>query len=228
MGSYPNQYSKPAIIVAEPLVSSATQNRLVKDKWRWSTQRALLSCEELNEIRYRFAPGVSDEELLRFVGLVFSKVQPEMHYEFVSDGFYLTTRESRDGTEIVVGEHPQCLHGYRSRSSQGAYRAALVAVRSLIEWRLASYRGGGGGYKWPIHEWGGADLIYGELYDWIKGLGQFTYCRTQNVIELMREAVPDMFAEWEEDGLVLTPIYHTGYNSPGRFTTLQLVPKTSV
>lgn len=228
MGTYPKQYSEAAILVAEGVVKSAVVNRLVHEEWSWKASGSLLPSQELDAIRSRFAPDVREQDVVRFVGLVFSKVLPQVHYEFTSDGFYLAADGNVDARVIAVKELPPCFNGYERYEQiwrQDSYSAALKAVRSLIDWTLASFQESNHG-SWPIDGWGQADLVNGELYRWIKGLGEFGYCRTRNVIEFIREAVPELFDQWEMESLVLTPVYHIMSNGRERFTTLRLVSQS--
>lgn len=225
MGNYPRQYSQPAIQVAEAIVKTAVESRLVKEGWIWKCSGPLLTNQELDAIRLRFAPGVSNSELVRFIGLVFSKVLPQIHYEFTSDGYYVVVDGDAVEPVIIVDPLPTCSTSYEQTWRQGSYQAALAAVRSLIEWRLTSFREVQHQH-WPIGEYGGADLVHGELYRWIKGLGDFDYCRPKNVIEFIRAAVPEMFEQWENAGLILIPRYHVMSNGNERFTSLQLVQQS--
>ncbi len=181
----------------------------------------------LDQIRRQFAPGISDDELVRFVGLVFSKTFPAVHYEFVSDGFHLEIIGPKKARTIVINELPECFQGYDLPWRKESYKAALNAVRALLDWRIISFRGMSKQEQWSAGPTGGGDyLINGELYQWIKGIGEFGYCRTRNVIEFIYAAAPELRTEWEAMGLTLAPRYHVNHSGGGRFTTLRLVPQS--
>lgn len=221
--SYPTQYPLSAIVVAEQLVKMAAETRLKKfDEWHWTCPRYFLSSKELNGIRLRFAPGVEDETLLRFVGLVFSKVSAETHYEFVSDGYCLRLGGGKKSPTIALGSLPATFHGYENVWQKESYLAALTTVNALVNWKLTSFRSIFRDNKWPVGVWGGADLIHGSMYRWIKGIGEFGYCRTKNVIEFLYAAIPDIKSEWEADGLKLVPVYHVD-STGGNSTSLRLI-----
>lgn len=217
--TYPDRYPPYAIQVAEAFIQSAVETRLRKEGRRWKAPYFFLSSKELTTIRRAFWEQPSDRTLLSFVGLVFSKVCPQIHYEFVSDGFVLRFGGSEDRQTVVVHELPPCSRG---ENRPRARQAANDAVAALINWRLA-----GGVSSWSDFVEGSENyhLIYGTLYDMIKTVGGFNYCRTHNVIQFIYDAVPELHKEWNAAGLELVPVYHA---DPGfrRFTALMLTPKT--
>ena len=221
--SYPTQYPLPAIVVAEQVVKRAAETRLEKlDEWHWRCPRYFLSALELKEIRLRFAPGVEDETLLRFIGLVFSKVSAETHYEFVSDGYCLRLGGSKKSPTIALGSLPATFHGYKNVWQKESYLAALTAVNALVNWKLTDFRSVIREKKWPVGTWGGPDFIHGSMYRWVRDIGGFGYCRTKNVVEFLYAAIPDIKHDWEADGLKLVPVYHVD-GTGGNFTSLRLI-----
>lgn len=224
MGSYPSKYNREAVAIAEEIVREAASAKLTKVGWDWKAPHSLVTAREVRVIRSRFTYLIRDEDLVRFVGLVFSKVLPETHLAFTSDGYHLAIG-GRDGyPTIVVKELPECCHGYVGDWRNPMYEATLQAVRSLVEWRLVCERRMNPGEKWPNGETrGGAPFIFGDMYRWIKEIGQFQYCRTRNVIELIYAAVPKLHQEWCAEGLELVPSYQVG--SAGRFVALRLTHK---
>lgn len=221
MGTYPAQYPAPAITVAQTIVTTKFFNRLTNEGWNWEAQPYLMSKEELESIRVRFVPGVKDELLLRFIGLVFAKTMPALHLHFVSDGYLLDIQNDL----LVIREQPPTFDGFGRRAN--ARSAALTVVRSLIELRLAAFADRVGSRRFPLAT-DNHDLVLGRDYPWILYVGEFGYARTRSVIDFVHEAAPALRAEWESEGLVLRPVYHDALDYGGKcFIALQLQPVSS-
>jgi hypothetical protein len=201
MGTYPQQYPTSAIVVAEDLMRSKVRQRLTNEGWVWTASPFLLSSDELESVRLRFVPGVKDELLVRFLGLVFSKTLPGLHFRLTTDGYLLRIQDQ----SVVIEEQPPGFSGHQNRPK--AFEAGLKAVRSIIEWRLASFRESNPSQLWPRSD-KQEDLVMGSFYPWIRQISELGYCRTRDMIDFVQAAVPELRAAWEADGLTLGPVYH--------------------
>ncbi|MBL8159271.1 hypothetical protein JNJ66_02335 [Candidatus Saccharibacteria bacterium] len=230
MRRYPSEYPLPAITVAERVIPIEIPLALRNDgHGRWSLTRGFLVRPSVVEtIRARFAPDISNDELLRFIDLVFSRVLPQLHFELTSDGYLLALGEDPDDSDrphVIIGEQPPGTHGYTSPARQASLKAALASVRALIDWRLACYgETPDSDHPWPVGEHGGADLIYGELYRMIRDIGQFSYVRVRDVIDFIHLAIPELITIWSGLGLEIVPVYHIGTGDQEPFISLRLVP----
>jgi hypothetical protein len=213
--NYPKQYPLPAIELAEEIVTSAVRQRLSHHGEEWSAGRHFVTAMEFEQIRLRFRPGVEPSEVLKFIGLVFYKVAPRVHFEFVSDGYFLDQRPEAKGTKVIVAEQRPAFSPYDRPGNEQSRAAALGAVRSLIEWRMTLMRDG-------INE--SVHFIYGDMFKWIRAISMLRFVRTRAVIEFIYEAVPDLAESWRMEGLQLRPTYHIDSSSSQRFITLDLSP----
>ncbi|MBP9826914.1 hypothetical protein KBC99_00350 [Candidatus Saccharibacteria bacterium] len=226
MRSYPKNFPSSAIMTAEHLLRTVAGERLVNDGFDWKASPHVLSPIETASLIGCFGYiGASDDDLSRLVDIAFSRVAPGRYFQFKSDGYFFFVKSFFDERKIVIAEQPEFFHGYRGDWRQPVYRAALRAVHSLIELRLADFRSVPNHELWPIGDYGGADLVYGVLYRMIVHIGGFGYCRTSGVMEFFLEAVPDFRQEWEAAGLKLVPHYNIGESSEGYFMTLRLIPR---
>ena len=107
MGTYPNQYSEAAIVVAETIVRKAAAERLLNIGSRWIAEPYFLSNEEFESIKCRFAPGVANSDVLRFIGLVFSKTKSIAHFKFTKEGYRLALNEDEHGCSVILSELPR-------------------------------------------------------------------------------------------------------------------------
>ena len=217
----PKKYQEYATQVAEDLLPRAVENRLVKVGDKWKAPHFLLSSKELIAVRQGFRNQPIDDDLVQLLGKAFSRTCPTVHYEFVSDGFVLGLGGNRERQTVIVRELPPCHHSYEDRPR--VYQAAYDAVAALINFRLAGARNWWRDFIGENE--GGSDLIYGTLYQMIRTIGEFSYCRTRNVIWFIYASVPELYSEWQAEGLELKPVYHA--ESTGRrFTSLRLMPKS--
>lgn len=232
MRTITRRYSKRevAAAVAERLVATTFKDRLVKNGWLWEVRGGgpLLTARDLNEIQDWSGSDASGLRLLTLVGQAFKLMEPLLQYELTSDGFRLAVDQGRNGTEIVIEEMPPCFCGYEYDARRECFDEVVANVRSTIKLAVARHRCNTGSDEWLLAEGHQVCLIYGVMYEWIKDVGDFGYCRTKNVIEFMREAAPDLFDEWEQAGLVLTPAHNMNTMSGECYTTLQLSHKTPV
>lgn len=91
-----------------------------------------MSKKGFDAIRLRFEPDTSEDHVLRLIAMALSKIQPETHFRFVTDGYRLALGGSESARTVVVQELPPCLHGYENVWRQDSYRAALEAVHALL------------------------------------------------------------------------------------------------
>ena len=225
MRPYPSKFPTAAIAFIEPLIAREVEERLVNEGFEWRAEPFLISPDDTARlIGYCDERTMSDDDLGRMAGIAFLRHAPARHLQFVTDGYYLELRREWGEPRIVVAALPATFMSYHEGHGPEIYDAAKQAVQRLIVWRLANFRHGSESL-WPIGDYGGADLVYGDLYRMIIRIGNIGYCRTRHVIDFLLASVPELVSQWEAEGLQLVPVYNVGDSSRDRFVTLRLVPK---
>ena len=219
---YPKQYSPAAIRLAEIAIDDNVPKWLVKTGWEWSARPYLISSTDYARIKDRFLPDVNDDEVLRLIGIAFSRRRPAQHMELTSDGYKLALERFHRFTSVVVRKTHTCWESYPNDTQDDVRKAAQAVVRALIVWRLEKnhwLKNPTG--PWPHDGENGADLIYGSLYRTIRQVADSPCCM-RTTVDFVLSAVPDLHEAWETAGLRLVPRYSAERDGRDRLITLRL------